>query len=132
MAAVKAAGKTTVTYNSHDISAYCNQNQLNNTVAELEATNLASTAMESDPGLPGHDLDIGGDWNATLDGYLAPDAMTSTKRTAVITFVDATPTTVTYTWTSQAFITNYQVKAAATGKLEWTAKLRLSGAGSRA
>lgn len=131
MTALKGAGHSTVTYNSNALTAYCNQNQLNNTVADLEATNLSSTATESDPGLTSHDLDIGGDWNPTLDGYLGPDAMSATKRTAVITYTDGS-TTITYTWTSQAFITNYQVKTAATGKLEWSAKLRLSGAGSRA
>lgn len=130
MAALKGAGNIVVTYNGNAATNYTNSTQLNNTVAELEATHLGSTAEEADPGLPGHTLDIGGDWNPTVDGYFGADAMAGIKRTASVAFDDGT-TTVTYTWTSEAFITNWQVGGDATGKLVWTAQLRLSGAGVR-
>jgi len=51
MAATKGAGNATVTYNGQNITAYVNSVDLQNTIAELEATNLASTGEESDPGL---------------------------------------------------------------------------------
>lgn len=130
MAAVKGAGNSTVTYNSNALTSYVNSVDLQNTIAELEATHLASTAQEADAGLGSYQLQMGGDWNPTLDGYLGPDSLTGTKRTAAIAFT-AGGSTVTYTWTSQAFITNYSITTSATGKLEWKATLRLSGAGSR-
>lgn len=131
MTATKGAGNSTVTYNSNPLTNYVNSAEVQNTIAELEATHLGSTAQESDPGLSGHSLNIGGDWHPTLDGYLGPDSLTGTKRTAAIAFT-AGGSTVTYTWTNQAFITGYNVSTTATGKLVWTATLRLSGAGARA
>lgn len=130
MAATKGAGNATVTYNANAITNYTNSVDLQNTIAELEATHLGSTAQESDAGLGSYQLQIGGDWNPTIDGYLGPDSLAGTKRTCAIAFTSG-GSTVTYTWTSQAFITNYTVRTSATGKLEWSATLRLSGAGSR-
>lgn len=130
MTATKGAGNATVTYNSNALTAYVNSVDLQNTIAELEATNLGSTGEESDPGLVNSVLNIGGDWHPTLDGYLGPDSIASTKRTAVITFTVG-GTTITWTWTSKAFITNYKVNTAAKDKITWTAQLRLSGLGVR-
>lgn len=124
--AVKGAGNSTFTYNSNALTAHMNQQDLQSTIQELEATNLASTAQESAPGLAKWTLSIGGDWNATLDGFLAPDAMSGTKRTGVATVSDGS-STVTYTWTSQAWITNYQIQTQANDKITWTATLNLSG-----
>lgn len=131
MAAIKGAGNATCTYISTVITNYINSLDLQNTIAELEATHLGSTAEEADPGLGSFALQMGGDWSAALDALLGPDSLTGAKRTAVAGFEDGA-TVVTYTWTSQAFITGYNVKTAATGKLEWTATLRLSGLGVRA
>lgn len=134
MAAIKGAGNNVVTYNSNALTNYINTSQLNNVIAELESTHMGSTAESSDAGLVSSDLDIGGDWGATIDGYLGPDSLTGTKRTTVIQFEDGA-TVVSWTWTASGdvggFITNYQVKSEATGKLAWTAKLRLSGLGVR-
>lgn len=130
MAAIKGAGNSNVTYNSNSLNNYVNSVDLANTIAELEATHLGSTGQESDPGLVKSTLQIGGDWSAALDAILGPDSLTGTKRTGVIAYDDGA-TTVSWTWTSQAFITNYNVKTTATGKLEWTATLNLSGLGVR-
>lgn len=130
MTALKGASNVTVTYNSNALTAHVNTVQLDNVIAELESTHLGSTASESDPGLAKHTLDIGGDWNSTIDGYLGPDGMSGTKRTCVIVF-GPSGSQVTYTWTSQAFITNWQIQSPANGKQTWTAKLNLSGAGAR-
>lgn len=134
MAATKGAGNSTVTYNSNALTNYVNDVSLQNTIKELESTHLGSTAESADPGLASFSLQIGGDWNSTLDGYLGPDSLTGTKRTTVITFT-ANGATVTYTWTASGdvggFITNYQPKSAANDKMTWTATLRLSGLGVR-
>lgn len=126
MTALKSAGNVTVTYNSNAATAYINSVDLQNTVAELEATNLSSTGEESDAGLVNSTLNIGGDHNSTVDGYFGPDSLTGTKRTAVIVING-----VTWTWTSKAYITNYKVTADAKGKTTWSAQLRLSGLGVR-
>jgi hypothetical protein len=129
MTAYKGAGAATVTYNSNALTNYVNSVDLQNTIAELEATHLGSTGEESDPGLVNSTLNLGGDWHATLDGYLGPDSIAGTKRTAVITFTAGS--TVTWTWTSKAYITNFKVNTAAKDKITWTAQLRLSGLGVR-
>lgn len=134
MTAIKGAGNNLVTYNSNALTNYINSTQLNNTIAELESTHMGSTAETSDAGLVNSTLDIGGDWGATLDGYLGPDSLTGAKRTTVIQFEDGA-TVVSWTWTASGdvggFITNWNVTSDAKGKLVWTAKLRLSGLGVR-
>lgn len=131
MSATKAAGNTTCTYNSNAITNYCNQVDLQGVTAELEATHFGSTGEQYDPGLSAWTVGLGGDFDNTLDGYLGPDAITSTKRTAVIGFVNG-GSTITYTWTSNAFITNYTINSQASGKQTWSAQLRLSGIPTRA
>ena len=130
MTATKSAGNIAVTYNSSAITNYCNQVDLEDLVAELEATNLGSTAEESDPGLTNSKVGLGGDWHPTLDGILGPDAYSPTKRTCVIAYTVG-GTTVTWTWTSKAFINNYKRSGAAKDKITWSAQLRLSGLGVR-
>lgn len=51
---------------------------------------------------------------------------------AAIGFTDASGDTVTYTWTSQAFVTGYNLSAQATGKITSGPKVRLSGLPGRA
>jgi hypothetical protein len=123
----KSAGNTTVTYNSQNITAYINQTDLEMTVAELEATVLTSTAEEYDAGLPGYTLGLTTDWQKALDDILAPDVLTPTKRTVVVT-VTGDSGTATYTWTTKGFITGYSLSSPATGKITAQPKLRLSGA----
>lgn len=131
MTALKGAGGITVTYNSNAITAYINSADLQNVVAELDSTHLGSTAMSSNAGLVKSTLQLSGDWSATLDGYFGPDFLSGTKRTVAIAIAGA----ATYTWTASGdvggFITNYGPKAGATGKLEFSATLNLSGLGVR-
>jgi hypothetical protein len=49
--AQKGAGNSSLTYNAQNITQYLNTNTLTNTIAELEATVLTSTAEESIAGL---------------------------------------------------------------------------------
>lgn len=122
----KGAGNYTVTYNSNNITAYVSQADLEATVAELEATVLTSTGEQYDPGLSSWTLSLTTDWQKALDDILAPDVITPAKRTVVVT-VTGDSGTVTYTWTTNGFITGYPITAPATGKLTATPTLRLSG-----
>ena len=131
--AVKSEGNAVVTYNSNNISAYCNQADVQATIDQLDSTNLASTAKESVTGFGEWSISIGGQWDSTIDGYLAPDAVTpGTKRTCSIAYTDSGSTTVTYTWTSNAEIQDYAISSATGALISWTATLMLSGAPSRA
>lgn len=131
MAPVKGATHTTCTYNSNALTAKCNQADLQATLDNLEVTNLGSTGKEYLTGTTEWTIRLQGYWDATLDGYLAPDAVSpGTKRTGVITFNDGT-TTVTYTWTSNAEIANYQIQSQPSQAITFTAELRLSGAPTR-
>lgn len=135
MTAIKSAGNVTVSYNGNAITNYTNSVDLQNVIQELESTHLGSTAQSADAGLAASTLNLGGDWNSTIDGYLGPDSLTGTKRTTVISFEDGA-TTVSWTWTASGdvggFITNYQINPQANGKIPWSAQLRLSGLGVRA
>lgn len=130
--AVKGQGNTTVTYNSNALTNYCNQADLSATIEDIETTHFGSTGRESIAGTSTWSISLGGDFDSVVDGYLAPDAITTgTKRTAVIAFTDDGSTTVTYTWTSNAEIGDYSITSTPTGKIEWSATLRLSGAPTR-
>jgi hypothetical protein len=104
--AVKGAGNITVTYNSNAITDYINTANIAASISELDTTDLGSTAMEYIPGLADWTCSVEvTKWDATVDGYLMPDIVSpGTLRTLVVTFNDDT-STVTYTWTSNAFIT---------------------------
>lgn len=125
--ALKGAGNSTCTYNSTNISQYLNTNTLTNTIAELEATVLTSTAEETIAGLGSYELTLEGDWSKAIDDVLGPDSLSGTKRTVVLTYGPGA-TDVTYTWTNQGFITNYEINATATDKIVLSATLRLNGA----
>ncbi len=132
MAARKSRGNVTVTYNSNALTNYTNQAELGMAVDRIETTHFGSSGAESIAGDTTYTIPLGGDWDNTLDGYLAPDALTpGTKRTAVIAFVGSTQT-VTYTWTTNAEIQDYTISGQVGGKLTWKATLALSGAPSRA
>lgn len=129
---VKGPKNCTFTLNAVNLTAYVEQVDLNMAVAELETTNLDSSAQEFIPGLPSYDASISvTKWDKVVDDVLGPLAMTPAKVTAAIAFVDASGDTVTYTWTTQAFVTGYTLSAQATGKISSSPKLRLSGVPSR-
>ena len=131
MAGYKAQGNVTCSYNSNAITAYVNKTDLAAALAQIDVTTLADTGKANIVDASEWKFDIGGPWHPTLDGYLAPDAVTpGTKRTAVVTYSNGS-STVTYTWTSNAEVGNYQISAAPGGAITWTATLTLSGAPTR-
>ena len=130
---VKGPKNCTFTLNSVNLTAYVDQVDLNAAVAELETTNLDSTAQTFIPGLPSYDASINVTrWDKVVDDVLGPLAITPALVTAVIAFKDASGDTLTYTWTTTAFVTGYTITAAATGKISASGTLRLSGVPVRA
>jgi hypothetical protein len=130
MPANKGAGNSTVVYNAVPLTGYVTSPTLTNAIAEIDSTVLSSTATESVAGLGSYQLQLEGNWEKPLDDVLGPDSISGTLRTAVVTFGSGA-NLVTYTWTTKAFITNYEITAAATDKLGFTATLRLNGAPTR-
>ena len=107
MAGYKAQGNVTVTYNSNALTNYVNQADVASTLAQIDVTTLGDTGKVNIVDAAEWSINIGGPWHPTLDGYLAPDAVTpGTKRTAVIVYSNGS-NSVTYTWTSNAEITSY-------------------------
>lgn len=131
--AAKSELNVEVLYNSQTLTPYCNSAEVSAAIEQLEATDLDSTAKEYVTGFGEWSISIGGQWDATLDGYLAPDAVTpGTARTAYIQFsANAGTNYVRYTWTSNAQVENYAVSSATGALITWTATLKLSGAPTR-
>ena len=128
MAARKARGNVTCTYNSNAITAYLDSADLEATIDMLETTNLASTAAESTAGDPSWKISLSGMWDNAIDAILAVDAVTpGTKRTAVMVLTGSTAA-VTYTWTTNAEIGDYSVSSAVGDFIKFSATLTLSGA----
>jgi len=134
MAGVKAAGNVSVTYNTVDISQYVDSGSIAASIAELDTTDLASTAMEYIPGLA--------DWtyttnvvnyDSTIDTAIMVDVVTppSTLRTLVVVFTDAAANTVTYTWTTSCFITSGELGGEASGLVGISLTFRCNGAPGR-
>jgi hypothetical protein len=132
MPAIKGAGNTQVLYNAVDISQYINSADMTNTIAELEATVLTSTAEQTVAGLGSYEMQLDGDWAKLLDDSLGPDSVSGTLRTASIKYGSGAGAMVTYTWTTNAFITSYNITTAANDKIGFSATLRLNNAPTRA
>ena len=133
MAAVKAAGNVTVTYNSNDITSYCDTTEIAVSIAELDTTNLASTAMTYIPGLADWTVSLNvSNWDSTIDGYLSPDVVApGTLRTLVVAFDDGS-SEATYTWTANAFITGLTIGGGAADKIGMSGlSIRCNGAPTR-
>lgn len=131
MTARKARGNAVVSYNSNNITAYCDSAELSAAIEQLETTNLASSAAESTAGDPSWTISLSGMWDNALDAILGPDAVTpGTKRTASIALTGSSAT-VTYTWTNNAEIGDYTVTSAVGDFIKFSATLTLSGAPTR-
>jgi hypothetical protein len=128
--AVKTIGNVDVSYDSNALEAYLNTASMEAIVNAIDTTNLASTANEQTPGSAAWSVAVGGQWSPTLDGYLAPDAVTppSTQKNLVVVIGEA-GSTATYTWTANAFVGNYTIDASdMQGVITWSGTLSVSGA----
>lgn len=116
------AGNYTLTYDGLNVTSQCDKADLEETVAELEATFGDSTGVAAEPGLKTFKITASGAWSKALDAKLR----SSGKKTAILT-VGSSTELVSYTWTTQAFISNYKRTMAATERLNWSATINLSG-----
>ena len=134
MAVMKGeAANYTVTYNSVDITGYINQSDLEGVVAEIDGTNLASVAAESEPGSTDWRVRCSGMLDKASDDMFGKDALSppATMRNLVIT-VGPSGTRTTFTWTGStdegAFIDNYAIQPTEpTQLINWQAELGISG-----
>ena len=116
------AGNFTFTFDSLDCSGQLDKADLEETVAELDATFANAAATGSEPGLKTFKITAGGAWSKALDAKMRG----SGKKTAVLTIGSSTEL-VTYTWTSQAFVTNYKRTMGSKDRVDWSATFNLSG-----
>ena len=131
MAASKARGNTTWTYNSNALQSYVNQVTYSAAGETIDVTDLASTGREFIQDVVEHSITIAGFWDPTLDGYLQPEVGLGTKRTAALGMSDGT-TTVTYTWTSNCEVSSYEVDMSVGAAGTFSATFTCSGAPGRA
>lgn len=118
-----SAGNFSFTFDSLDTSSQLDQADLEEVVAELEATFAnANGATASEPGLKTFKINASGAWSKALDVKMRGAG----KKTAVLTIGSSTEL-VTYTWTTQAFVTNYKRTMASKERLNWSATFNLSG-----
>lgn len=117
-------------YNGVTITDYCNEIEMQNSIIERERKTLGSTGVPFRAGIAESQVQLKGDWNATIDALLGRDAFTGVKRTGVATFDDGTYT-VRYTWTNGTRVSHWKVTTAAPGKIEWVATLQNNVLGVR-
>lgn len=128
---IKSLTNCLVDYNSNSLEEHLNQASLQAIVSAINTTVLSSTTGTKIPGLADWTVNVGGLWSPTLHGYLNPDVVTppSTMRTLVVTLGES-GSTVVYTWTSNSFISDYQVTIDPTNAIVWSGVLSVSGAPS--
>lgn len=127
MATKKSAGNVVIVYGGDTLTNYLNTTSLNAVVNQIDTTDFGdSNATTSIAGLSDWEVPIGGPWDAALDAFLAPDVITppTTLNTLVVT-ID----TVTFTWTTNTFLTGYTINASAPSDgITWSATIKGSGA----
>lgn len=127
--AVKSLTNVQVTYDGDSLEEHLSQASLEGIVAEIDVTVLSSTAGEKIAGLGNWSVPVGGFWSSVLDGYLGPDAVSppSTLKTLVVV-LGPSGSQVTYTWTTNAFLSSYRVSADNPGgAITWSGTLSVSG-----
>ena len=131
MSTKKVAGSVTVIYNTVEITNYLNTASLNAVVNQIDTTDFGDSSGKTQiAGLSDWEVPIGGPWDALiLDPLLSADmiAPPATLRTLAVG-ID----TVTFTWTTNAFITDYKISGSSpTDGLTWSATLKASGVPTR-
>ncbi len=117
------AGNFSFTFDSLDTSSQLDKADLEEVVAEIEATFAnASGATASEPGLKTFKINASGAWSKALDAKMRAAG----KKTAVLT-IGSSSELVTYTWTTQAFVTNYKRTMVAKDRVDWSCTYNLSG-----
>lgn len=130
MTARKSLGNVVVTYIATNITAYCNQADIEATVERLDTTDLADTAKTTIAGDAEWKISLGGMWDNALDTLLGPDAVTPGTARTVSVALTGSGATKTYTWTSAGEIQDWSISSASGDFIKFSATLALSGAPS--
>lgn len=136
---IKANSNVRVRYGSStplsDITSYLNEWELATTIGEIETTHLASTTQTYIPSMAEYTLSLSGDWQTAFDIIFGPDVVNPVMKTVEISIVNPNigpnNDVVVYLWTSNAFITGYNISASSGDKVTHSATLRLSGPPTR-
>lgn len=127
------ASNFTVTLGGINITQYTNQASIEATVAEIDATNLASVGAESAPASTSWATPVGGFLDKALDDVFGPTALTppATMKNLVVT-VGPSGSVTTFTWTGTtaegATIENYTISPTEpTQLITWSGALLISG-----
>ena len=127
--ASKARGNTTFSYNSVALAPYATSVTYSAAGETIDITNLTSTAQEFLQDVVTHEITLAGNWAVALDTALQPEVGLGTARTAVLVIGDGT-STVTYTWTSKAECSAYDIDMSVGSVGTYSATITLSGAPS--
>lgn len=128
MAFAKGAGNFTISYNSVALAGYAASADIDAAVKELDTTVLTSTGQTKIPGVANFTLNLAGNYDVAVDNAIAPDVITppTTLRTVVVVY-GPSGSTVTLTWTTNAFVQSYKVTTTPTDLMKWTAVVAVSG-----
>lgn len=111
-----------------NISSYLNSAELSQTVDELESTTFGDSDKEFIPGLKERDFSFEGDWDATIDGILAPLLGVAGKS---IVFGPAGNTAGMVKYSAAAWLKEYPIASSVGDKVTLSGAIRVSGAVTR-
>lgn len=130
--ATRALQNQDLNYNATAIESHLNSVVLEASVEELTSMDFDSTGEEVQAGVQNWTCNATGYWDSTVDGVVAPDALSAptTLRTLISTTGEATNDTA-WTWTTNAFIASYVITAGR-GLINIDVEFGLSGEPARA
>ncbi len=119
--------EATMSIDATDISAQVDTTSLNRVKDLAEVTTFASTGdnKEHIDGLRGHEISIGGPWNATVDAVIY-----GTDDGSSVAF-SYSPDGGTTTYAGNCFLSNYSFTSNASNRNEWSAGFSTTGAVTR-
>jgi hypothetical protein len=121
--AAEAAKVAYLSHNGNNISTKCRSISFPREADVVDTTTFTANAHAYTPTLLDGTITASGPWDATLDGYLAPDLGVS--RTVIYGPQGSTASDQRYTAT--AILTSYEVSDEVDGVIEWTAEWQISG-----
>jgi hypothetical protein len=125
---VKSLTNVTLDYDGGSLEEHARETSVGVSVDTIDATVLADANASEIPTNQNWEPTVSGFWSPTLDGILGPDAVTppTTLKTFVYV-VGPAGSTRTFTWTTLAFVSNYEITATADGTVDFSATIGVSG-----
>jgi hypothetical protein len=108
-----------------DISAYCDSVDFPQTVETAETTTFGDSSKDYIVGLKDSTISIGGKWDATLDGVLAP--ILGQAASVSFQYGPAGTTLTNVKYTGECFCTSYQVAGAVGDVVTFSAEFQVTG-----